>query len=121
MWAGFHNMNGLKQSINGKLWSTYVEGKSMKQLQHLPDRTQPSASLALLGIPQVECVLHENMPGLFWRWITSKGVEREISLWRVSVFLGLNHLDHWTWTGPSDYQLDQMGCIPWTNSSWTKS
>ena len=39
----------------------------------------------------------------------------------VSVFLGLNHLDHWTWTGPSDYQLDQMGCIPWTNSSWTKS
>ena len=24
----------------------------------------------------------------------------------VSVFLGLNHLDHWTWTGPSDYQLD---------------
>ena len=39
----------------------------------------------------------------------------------VSVFLGLNHLDHWTWTGPSDYQLDQMGCISWTNSSWTKS
>ena len=40
---------------------------------------------------------------------------------RVRVFLGLNHLDHWTWTGPSDYQLDQMGCISWTNSSWTKS
>ena len=44
-----------------------------------------------------------------------------VSCLGVSVFLGLNHLDHWTWTGPSDYQLDQMGCIPWTNSSWTKS
>ena len=22
-------------------------------------------------------------------------------------------------TGPSNFQLDQMGCIPWTKSSWT--
>ena len=104
MGAGFHSINGLKQSVNGKLWSTYViprllyglevqelkqsdinqleqyQRKSLKQMQHLPDRTQSSASLALLGIPPVECVLHKNMLGLFWRWITSKGVEKEISL-----------------------------------------
>ena len=24
MGAGFHSINGLKQSVNGKLWSTYV-------------------------------------------------------------------------------------------------
>ena len=99
----------LKQSVNGKLRSTYViprllngpevqelkhsdinqleqyQRKSLKQMQHLPDRTQSSASLALLGIPQVECVLLKNMLGLFWRWITSKGAEREISLRQLAM------------------------------------
>ena len=95
-------MNGLKQSVNGKLWSTYVipralhglevqelrqadisqleqyQRKSLKQLQHLPDSTQSTASLALLGIPPVERVLHKNMLGIFWRRVMSKGIEREI-------------------------------------------
>ena len=109
MGTGFHSINGLKQSVNGKLWSTYViprllyglevqelkqsdinqleqyQRKSLKQMQHLPDRTQSSASLALLGIPPVECVLHKNMLGLFWRWITSKRVEKEISLRQLAM------------------------------------
>ena len=34
----------------------------------------------------------------------------------VSVFLGPD-LTIGPWTGPSDYQLDRMGCIPRTNSS----
>ena len=97
----------MKQSVNGKLWSTYViprllyglgelkqsdidqleqyERKSLKQMQHLPDRTHSSASLALLGIPPVECVLHKTMLGLFWRWITSKGVEKETSLRKLAM------------------------------------
>ena len=109
MGAGFDSINRLKQSVNGKLWSAYViprllygldiqelkqsdinqleqyQRKSLKQMQHLPDRTQSSASLALLGIPPVECVLHKNMLGLFWRWITNKGVEKEISLWQLAM------------------------------------
>ena len=46
-------------------------------MQHLPDRAQ-SPSLALLGIAPVERVLHKNKLGLFWRWITSEGIERQI-------------------------------------------
>ncbi|MEW8547407.1 MAG: reverse transcriptase domain-containing protein, partial [Candidatus Thiodiazotropha sp.] len=109
MGAGFHSMNGLKQSVNGKLWSTYViprviyglevlhlrqsdisqleqyQRKSLKQIQHLPDRTQTSASLALLGVAPVEMVLHKNMLSLFWRWITSEGIERDICLRQLAM------------------------------------
>ena len=77
MGAGFHSINGLKQSVHGKLCSTYdiprvlcglevqelkqadisqleqYQRKSMKHVQHLPDRTKSSASLALLGVSPV--------------------------------------------------------------------
>lgn len=89
MGAGFHSMNGLKECVNGKLWSTYViprllyglevldlkqsdvkqlesyKKKSLKQMQHLPDRTPNSASQALMGILPIETVIHKNMLNLF--------------------------------------------------------
>ena len=84
-------MNGLKQCVNGKLWSTYViprllyglgvldlkqsdlqrlesyQNKSLKQIQHLPDRAPISPSLALMGILPIKAVVHKNMLNLFWR------------------------------------------------------
>ena len=83
--AGLHSGNGFKQSVGGKLWSTYVvprftygldvrdlkandiksleqfQRKSLYQLQSLPDRVQNSITLALLGILPVQSVLHKNM------------------------------------------------------------
>ena len=109
MGAGFHSINGLKQCVNGKLWSTYViprllyglevlemkqsdikqleqyQRKSLKQFQHLPDRTQNSVTLALLGILPIEMVIHKNMLNLFWRWHTSEGIEREICLRQLAM------------------------------------
>ena len=106
MGAGFHSINGLKQCINGKLWPTYViprllyglevlelkqsdikqleqyQRKSLKQIQHLPDRTQNSVTLALLSIG---IVIHKNMLNLFWRWHTSEGSEREICLRQLAM------------------------------------
>ena len=91
MGAGFHSINGLKQCVNGKLWSTHViprllyglevlemkqsdikqleqyQRKSLRQIQHLPDRTQNSATLVLLVILPIEMVIHKNMLNLFWR------------------------------------------------------
>ena len=52
--------------------------KSFKQIQSLPDKTDNSAVLALLGILPLECVIHKNMLNLFGRWIASKGVERTL-------------------------------------------
>ena len=90
MGAGFQSMNGLKQCVSGKLWSTYdiprllyglevldlkqsdlqrlesYQKKSLKQIQHLPDRAPNSASLALVGILPIEAVVHKNMLNLFW-------------------------------------------------------
>ena len=78
-------MNDIKQCVNGKLCSTYViprllygldvldlkqsdlqrlksyQKKSLKKIQHLPDR----ASLALMGILPFEAVVHKNMLNLF--------------------------------------------------------
>ena len=109
MGAGFHSMNGLKQCVNGKLWSTYViprllyglevldlkqsdlqrlesyQKKSLKQIQHLPDRAPNSASLALMGILPIEAVVHKNMLNLFWRWLTSEGIEYDICLRQLAV------------------------------------
>ena len=91
MGAGLHSGNGLKQSVGGKLWSTYVvprftyglevldlnagdiksleqfQRKSLKQLQSIPERAPNSISLALLGILPVESVLHKDMLNLFDR------------------------------------------------------
>ena len=90
MGAGLHSGNGLKQSVGGKLWSTYVvprftyslevldlkagdiksleqfQRKSLKQLQSLPDRTHNSISLTLLGILPVESVLDKNIAQFIW-------------------------------------------------------
>ena len=109
MGAGLHSGNGLKQSVGGKLWSTYVvprftyglevldlkagdiksleqfQRKSLKQLQSLPDRTQNSISLALLGILPVESVLDKNMLNLFGRWIRTDGIEKEIAVRQLAM------------------------------------
>ena len=82
--AGFHSGNGLKVSLNGFLWSTFVlprmiyglealllrkkdfeslekfQRKSLKQIQGLPDKTPNSVLLALLGISPVEVAIHKN-------------------------------------------------------------
>ena len=74
MGAGFHSGYGLKVSLNGFIWSTYVlprvvyglealilkkkefeslekfQGKCLKQIQGLPDKTPNVVALALLGI-----------------------------------------------------------------------
>ena len=48
--------------------------KSLKQIQHLPDRAPNSASLTLMGILPIEAVVHKNMLNLFWRWLTGEGI-----------------------------------------------
>ena len=93
----------MKQSLGGKLWSTYVvprftyglevldlkvddiksleqfQRNSLKQLQSLPDIIQNSITLALLGILPVESVLHKNILILFSRWIRTYGIEKKMS------------------------------------------
>ena len=59
--------------------------KSLKQLQSLPDRTQNSISLALLGILPVESVLDKNMLNLFGRWIRTDGIEKEIAVRQLAM------------------------------------
>ena len=59
--------------------------KALKQLQHHPERTQMSASLALLSIATVETVLLKNMLGLFWGWLASEGKEKEICFQQLSM------------------------------------
>ena len=98
MGAGLHSRNGLKQSVCGKMWTiilTYVvpqfkyglevldlkasdfkvleqfQPKCLRQIQSLPDKTQNSAVLALLGVLPVEAVVHKNMLNLFGHWIIS--------------------------------------------------
>ena len=104
MGAGLHCGNGLKQSVCGKLWSTYVvprllyglevldltgkdikaleqyQRKSLRQIQSLPDKTHNAAVLALLGILPLERVIHKNMLNLFGRWILFEGVEKDIAV-----------------------------------------
>ena len=93
MGVGLHCGNGLKQSVCGKVWTTYVvprllfssqvlnlsredismlgqyQRKSLKQIQSLPDKTHSSAVLAMLGILPLKCVIHKNMLNLLGRWI----------------------------------------------------
>ena len=59
--------------------------KSLKQLQSMPDRTQNSISLALLGILPVESVLDKNMLNLFGRWIRTDGIEKEIAVRQLTM------------------------------------
>ena len=108
MGAGLHSGNGLKQCVCGKLWSTYVvpcliyglevldmkgndikvleqyQRKSLKQIQSLPDKTQNSAVLALLGILPLECIIHKNMLNLFGRWIMTDGTEKDIAVHQLA-------------------------------------
>ena len=104
MGAGLHCGNGLKQCVGGKLWSTYVvprllyglevlslsekdlrdlelyQRKSLRQIQSFPDKTHSSAMLALLGILPLQRVIHKNILNLFWRWISSEGIEKDIAV-----------------------------------------
>ena len=109
MGAGLHSGNGLKQSVDRKLWSTYVVPRFTYGLEVLDLKAgnlkhwnsfkeNPSSncslyqtelkirfSLALLGILSVESVLHENMLNLFGRWIRTDGIEKEIAVQQLTM------------------------------------
>ncbi|KAH3747911.1 hypothetical protein DPMN_182346 [Dreissena polymorpha] len=84
MGAGFNEKNGLKQSVKSRLWSAFVvhrmlyalevlpysqadlkaleafQLKTLKQVQHLADRTSNVAALSLLGILPIRVQLHKT-------------------------------------------------------------
>ena len=96
MGAGFHSGNGLKVSLNGFIWSTFVvptityglqvlilrkkdtdllekfQRKSLKQIQGLPDKTPNVVTLSSLGIPPIESVIHKSALNLFMNIVREK-------------------------------------------------
>lgn len=95
--AGFHGKNGIKQDIKAHIWSTYViprmlyglevlsynqtdlkkleafQTKTLKQIQHLADRTANVAASALLGVPPISAQIHKNTLNLFYGIIQNPG------------------------------------------------
>ena len=107
------------------VYSSCVRSAMLHAILAIDKAKPPTSAVEWWGNYQtdLQCQVARRHHQTYW---ALRGLALRIwtSFWRregVRVFLGLNHLDHWTWTGPSDYQLDQMGCISWTNSSWTKS
>ena len=104
MGAGLHGDSGLKATLNGHVWSTFViprflyglevqllknkdienlekfQRKCLKQIQGLPDNTSNTACLALLGILPVEALLHKNLLNMFVNMIRNENsIEYEIA------------------------------------------
>ena len=104
MGAGLHGGSGLKATLNGHIWSTFViprflyglevqllknkdienlekfQRKCLKQIQGLPDNTSNTACLALLGILPVEALLHKNLLNMFVNMIRNENsIEYEIA------------------------------------------
>ena len=104
MGAGLHGGGGLKATLNGHIWSTFViprflyglevqllknkdienlekfQRKCLKQIQGLPDNTSNTACLALLGILPVEVLLHKNLLNMFVNMIRNENsIEYEIA------------------------------------------
>ncbi|KAH3861127.1 hypothetical protein DPMN_024055 [Dreissena polymorpha] len=97
MGAGFNGKNGLKQSVKARLWSTFVvprmlyalevlpysqadlkaleafQLKTLKQVQHLADRTSNVAALSLLGILPNRAQLCKNTLNLYYSIIQTPG------------------------------------------------
>ena len=104
MGAGLHGGSGLKATLNGHIWSTFViprflyglevqilkssdieslekfQRKCLKQIQGLPDNTSNTACLALLGVLPIEALLHKNLLNMFVNMIRNENsVEYEIA------------------------------------------
>ena len=116
MGAGLHNGNGLKQSVCGQLWSTYVvphlhyglevldltrrqsaravSKKVFEPNKSVPNKTHNSALLVLMGILPLERVIHKNMPNMLGRWIIFEGVEKNIAVWQLDTKSGLDWSPH---------------------------
>ena len=100
MGAGLHGGSGLKATLNGHIWSTFViprflyglevqhlknkdienlekfQRKCLKQIQGLPDNTSNTACLALLGILPVEALLHKTLLNIFVNMIRNEKLNR---------------------------------------------
>ena len=104
MGAGLHGGGGLKATLGGHIWSTFViprllyglealllkqkdidslekfQRKCLKQIQGIPDNTSNSACLALLGILPIKDILNKNLLNLFVNMIRDKSsIEYEIA------------------------------------------
>ena len=109
MGAGLHGGGGLKATLGGHIWSTFViprllyglealllkqkdidsfekfQRKCLKQIQGIPDSTSNSACLALLGILPIKDILNKNLLNMFVNMIRNESsIEYEIA-WRQVV------------------------------------
>jgi hypothetical protein len=95
--AGCHGRSGTSQAVKAHIWTTYVVPRftyalevqnlnvtdetqldkfqistlSLKQIQHLPQRTSNAATLALLGILPISVIIHKNFLNLIYNIIRS--------------------------------------------------
>ena len=108
MGAGLHGGGGLKATLGGHIWSTFViprllyglealllkqkdidslekfQRKCLKQVQGIPDNTSNSACLALLGILPIKDILNKSLLNLFVNMIRDESsIEYEIALRQV--------------------------------------
>ncbi|KAH3842227.1 hypothetical protein DPMN_115723 [Dreissena polymorpha] len=137
MGAGFNGKNGLKQSVKARLWSYFVvprmlyalevlpfsqadlkayeafQLKTLKQVQHLADRTSNIAALSLLGILPIRAQLHKNTLYLHYSIIQTPGTveykvaERQLAMklpTDLSFFSSIRRLLH-TYNLPTAFQL----------------
>ncbi len=103
--AGFHGRSGLSQDVKAHIWSTYViprmlygiellpykqsdlnkldsfQIKTLKQIQHLPDRVAYVAATALLGILPASAQVHKNTLNLYYSIARCPGtVEHNVAM-----------------------------------------
>lgn len=95
MGAGLHGRNGIQQAMKAKIWRVCViprllygievtqfttselkkleayQIKTLKQIQHLPDRVA-NVSTSLLGILPIEAQLHKNIMNLYYNVVADK-------------------------------------------------
>ena len=95
--AGCHGRSGTSQPVKGHIWTTYVvprftyaletqnltatdeiqldkfQVNILKQIQHLPQRTSNTATLAFLGILPISVNIHKSLLNLIYNIITKDG------------------------------------------------
>jgi hypothetical protein len=93
--ASCHGRSGTSQTAKARIWTTYVVPRftyalevqnlnvtdetqldkfqisTLKQIQHLPQRTPNAATLALLGILPISVIIHKNFLNLIYNIIRS--------------------------------------------------
>ena len=104
MGAGLHWVGGLKATLGGHIWSTFViprllygleallikqkdidslekfQRKYLYKVQGIPENTSNSACLALMGILPIKDILNKNLPNLFVNMIRDESsIEYEIA------------------------------------------